>query len=229
MGWRAEPAGLSGRGEAPDPTPAPSAVGVFDLGLAGRACRLDRAGASATPLPVQRWRADAGRSDRWLLERCQGPTVDLGCGPGRLVVALTERGVPALGVDSSTVAIKLCTSRGAVALRRDVFGALPGEGRWDHALLADGNVGIGGNPVALLCRARQLLNRHGSVLVELARHPGLWRGSARLVGPDGRPGGWFPWAQVGRQAIHGVAESAGLRLCRVEGRRRVFAELRPHR
>ena len=169
VGWT----GLEGRFEVFDPAPvrpahgsARGAPGVFDLGLAGRACRLDRAGASATPLPVQRWRADAGRSDRWLLERCQGPTVDLGCGPGRLVVALTERGVPALGVDSSTVAVEECARRGAVALHRDVFAALPGEGRWDHALLADGNVGIGGNPVALLCRTRQLLNRHGSVLVE---------------------------------------------------------------
>ena len=40
--------------------------------------------------------------------------------------------------------------RGGAALRRDVFAPLPGEGRWYTALLADGNVGIGGDPVALL-------------------------------------------------------------------------------
>ncbi|HEY2099795.1 MAG TPA: class I SAM-dependent methyltransferase, partial [Pseudonocardia sp.] len=80
----------------------------FDAGLAGRACRLDRAGGRSRTLHVRRWRADAGRSDRWLLDGCRGPTVDLGCGPGRLVRALSERGVPALGVDSSALAVQLC-------------------------------------------------------------------------------------------------------------------------
>lgn len=205
------------------------AAGEFDLGLAGQACLLDRAGARPMRMPVRRWRADAGRSDRWLLDRCQGPTIDLGCGPGRLVAALTERGVPALGVDSSMVAIQLCAQRGAVALRRDVFEELPGEGRWHHVLLIDGNLGIGGDPVTLLRRARRLLHGHGSVLVELTRRRGLWTGPARLLGPNGASTGWFPWAQVGMDAIVGVAAGAGLQVWRSRGRRRVFAELRaPH-
>jgi SAM-dependent methyltransferase len=178
-------------------------------------------------MDVRRWRADACRSDRWLLDGCQGPTVDLGCGPGRLVSALIERGVPALGVDSSALAVRLCAGRGAVALHRDLFEALPGEGRWHHALLADGNVGIGGDPVALLSRVRRLLDPRGTVLVELAREPGLWRGPARLVDPTGVAGTWFPWASVGADAIADVAESARLRVRRVRQRRRIFAELRP--
>jgi len=199
----------------------------FDLGLSGVPCRLDRSGARSESMSVRRWQADAGRSDRWMLDSCAGPTIDLGCGPGRLVAALTERGVPALGVDSSTVAVRRCAARGAVALRRDLFGPLPGEGRWHHALLADGNVGIGGDPVVLLSRVRRLLAPYGSVLVELTRGAGLWRGPARLVGPDGTSGGWFPWAQVGQDAIVGVAKAAGLRRRRMHDRRRIFAELCP--
>lgn len=198
---------------------------AFDLGLAGQFCRLDRPGAASIPLPVRRWRADAGRSDRWLLRGCHGPTVDLGCGPGRLVAALADLGVPALGVDSSDVAIRLCSRRGAVALRRDVFAPLPGEGRWHHALLADGNIGIGGDPVALLRRVRGLLAPHGSVLMELSRCPGLWRGPARLVGPNGVEGDWFPWAQLGLGAVHEVAAAAALRVRRTRWGRRPFAEL----
>ena len=38
--------------------------------------------------------------------------------------------------------------RGATVLQRDIFGPLPGEGRWGTALLFDGNVGIGGDPAA---------------------------------------------------------------------------------
>ncbi|MDP9442781.1 MAG: hypothetical protein M3P34_11540, partial [Actinomycetota bacterium] len=48
-----------------------------------------------------------------------------------------------------------------------VFGALPGEGRWATALLIDGNIGIGGDPVALLRRVAELLRPAGVVLVEL--------------------------------------------------------------
>jgi SAM-dependent methyltransferase len=199
----------------------------FDIGLAGLGCRLEREGASATPLDTRRWQADADRSDRWMLDACSGPTVDLGCGPGRLVAALTERGVPALGVDNSARAIAQCSRRGALVLHRDVFDTLPGEGRWHHALLADGNLGIGGDPVALLRRALRLVRPDGSVLVELsAREPGLWRGTARITGPNGSHGRSFPWAVVGIGAIAEVAEEAGLRPLRLVRRQRAFAELR---
>jgi SAM-dependent methyltransferase len=206
----------------------PTATDAFRLGLAGRRCELDRAGAGRTAVPVRRWRADAAGSDRWLLDACHGPTVDLGCGPGRLVRALNDRGVPALGVDTSALAVRLSAGRGAVVLRRDLFDALPGEGRWHHALLADGNVGIGGDPVALLGRVRRLLGAGGSALVELDRGRGLWHGRARLVGRDGSDGGWFPWASVGADSIAEVALAAGLRVHRMHStrrRRRVFAEL----
>ena len=188
---------------------------------------MERSGVGPVRLRTGRWRGRAVRSDRGLLDGCRGPTVDLGCGPGRLVAALIERGIPALGVDSSPVAVRLCAARGAVALRRDLFARIPGEGRWHHALLADGNIGIGGDPVGLLRRVRRLLHPRGSVLVELAAEPGLWRGPARLVGRHGPVGGWFPWASVGPDAIAEVASAAGLRLAetRRTGRRTV-AELR---
>ena len=45
---------------------------------------------------------------------------------------------------------------GGPALVRSVFETLPGEGRWDTVLLMDGNIGIGGDPAALL--GRRLVN-----------------------------------------------------------------------
>ncbi|MDQ2710298.1 MAG: class I SAM-dependent methyltransferase [Actinomycetota bacterium] len=220
-----------GHPRRPEPEPGVNLDDPFDIGLSGLGCRLQRDGATSTPLDTRRWRADAGRSDRWLLDGCQGPTVDLGCGPGRLVAALTERGVPALGVDSSPRAIAQCSRRGAMVLHRDVFDTLPGEGRWHHVLLADGNLGIGGDPVALLRRVRRLISPEGSVLVELCSgEPGLWAGSARITGPDGLGGRPFPWAMVGVGAIADVAAAAGLglrRLRQLPRRRRTFAELHP--
>jgi hypothetical protein len=80
-------------------------------------------------------------------------------------VALGERGVPALGIDITTYAVWLARSSGALALHRDVFAPVPGAGRWARVLLADGNIGIGGDPVVLLRRAGELLRPGGLALV----------------------------------------------------------------
>ena len=86
-----------------------------------------------------RWRRTARGEDRWLLESLPRPDDRPRWGPGRLVTALAARGVPALGVDVSVVAQRQCRRRRAPMLRRDLFRPLPGEGTWQHVLLADGN------------------------------------------------------------------------------------------
>ncbi|PVZ14980.1 class I SAM-dependent methyltransferase [Actinomycetospora cinnamomea] len=218
---------------------------VFDAALAGRRQRLVRGDGVVLPLAVQRWHDDADDEDEWLLGRCTGPTLDLGCGPGRLVVALADRGVPALGVDVSIQAVQRCLERGAAVLHRDAFERLPGEGRWQHVVLADGNIGIGGDPVSLLRRCRALLACGGTVLLELEPGAGLWCGTAYLESTgvddpvdeltvfgalaDGSldAGPWFPWAVLGPHAVEDVAAEAGLTVgARAEGGR-CFVELSP--
>lgn len=200
---------------------------VFDPVLAGRAAQLVGDDGRILPVTPQRWLAPADGEDGWLLDRCAGPTVDLGCGPGRLVAELAARGVPALGVDCSPLAVRQCHSRGAAVLHRDVFATLPGEGRWHHVLLADGNIGIGGDPVRLLRRCAALLRCAGTILVETG-HPGagLWRGAARLQGAGAAAGPWFPWAVAELPELAPLAALAGF----VVGDRyhggRCFAELR---
>jgi SAM-dependent methyltransferase len=184
-----------------------------------------RADGAEVDLAVRRWRRAARGEDRWLLDRCTGPAIDLGCGPGRLVAALSARGVPALGVDVSAVAQRQCRRRGAPMVRRDVFGPLPGEGSWDHVLLADGNIGIGGDPLRLLSRAARLLRPGGTVLVETDRSPALlWRGTVRLRTGD-RTGPPLPWACAGADALGRLAATLGLR--RTDGYRggRSFVQL----
>lgn len=185
----------------------------FDPALGAPWCVLELASGDRVPLPVARWHALPDPFDELLLSRCTGRTLDVGCGPGRLASALTERGVPALGVDTSPVAVELTKSRGAAALRADVFGRLPAEGRWRHVLLADGNVGIGGDPAALLRRVAELLAPGGTALVELDRPgTGLRRERARLRRPGWTTDEWFPWARLGTDAVEGPASEAGLRV-----------------
>lgn len=161
-------------------------------------------------LDLGRWHDPATDEEADLLDTVEGPVIDLGCGPGRLVVRLAAQGVPALGVDSSPSAITLARMRGATVLERDIFGPLPGEGRWGTALLFDGNVGIGGDPARLLRRCRQLTGGRGEVVAEV-QPPGTgWRRLTAWFERDGRRSESFAWAVVGADAIAGLAHRAGL-------------------
>ncbi len=128
--------------------------------------------------------------------------LDVGCGPGRLVAALEGQGRRALGVDVSEAAVAHTVRRGGRAVRASVFDPLPGAGRWGTALLMDGNIGIGGDPHALLTRLAGLLTADGLLLVETAPHPEVdERLTVQLTGPRTTPGAPFPWARLGTPAL----------------------------
>ena len=162
-------------------------------------------------LAVDRWHTEADALERALLAAVPDPVLDIGCGPGRIVAALAGAGRLALGVDTSPVAIAAATRRRVPALRRSVFDPLPGERRWGTVLLLDGNLGIGGDPVALLARAASLL-RPGGVVVAEVEAPGTVTG-ARTVRVESAAGAgpWFPWARVGADRFADLACRAGLR------------------
>lgn len=160
-------------------------------------------------LDLREWARPIDRAERLLLNGIVGPVLEVGCGPGRLVAALAERGIPALGIDVSPFATELAAAHGAPILVRSVFDRVPGEGRWPTVLLVDGSIGIGGEPVALMRRVSQLLRPRGQVLVEVR-------------GPGGSPlhgrvcieqvAGQFttiPWAELGVDHLAAVAHRAG--------------------
>lgn len=148
-------------------------------------------------------------SDEALLDLCVGPTLDVGCGPGRMTHLLTQRGAIVLGIDVVPEAVRQTRYRGGAAMLRDVFDTVPAEGRWETVLLADGNLGIGGDPARLLARLRHLLVPGGRVVADVAPPgTGLKQGSVRL-----RAGGLisvpFPWAVVGADAVGELGRQAG--------------------
>jgi SAM-dependent methyltransferase len=174
---------------------------------------IEHADGSITPLWAGDWRR-LQPGDASLIDRCSGPTLDVGSGPGRLAVALAERGVPTLGIDVAPQAVRMARSAGSLTLLRDVFDRVPGTGRWTIVLLADGTIGIGGDPSALLQRVAELLAPFGQALVEV-QPPGreLRRERVRLRhcrGHGQRVGDWFPWAHVGADQLSGIAAEAGL-------------------
>ncbi|MFC9030437.1 class I SAM-dependent methyltransferase [Streptomyces arboris] len=172
------------------------------------------------PLEVERWCSDAGAADLSALHRCEGPVLDIGCGPGRLVAELTALGHRALGIDVSEAAVARTRRIGGSALLRSVFDPLPGEGRWGTLLLVDGNIGIGGDPAALLDRAADLLSTGGLLIAETSPLDIDERAQVRLddgrrapaekaaPGPADRP---FPWARIGTPALLRYAGACGWR------------------
>jgi SAM-dependent methyltransferase len=213
------------------------------LALYGAALR-QAAGGSSAPfdlVPVQRGPArpvrlldaaawsDLRPGDRGLLGRCRGATLDVGCGPGRLAAELARRGQDALGVDISPEAVRQTRRRGAAAVRGCVFGPLPREGGWRAVLLADGNIGIGGDPQRLLRRCADLVHRRGVVLVEV-EPPGVRSWQAEVVlRLGGRTSAAFPWAGVGAHDVADLARRSALRVRRLWTEAdRWFADLSPH-
>jgi SAM-dependent methyltransferase len=204
---------------------------LYDRALTGERCWIRHDDGSIHGLPVHNWlggrRADKN-FDRTVLSLCNGPTIDLGCGPGRFVADLVRRGVPALGIDQSATAIDLARRSGAPALRRDVFAPLPGMGRWHTVLLADGNVGLGGDPLRVLSRASELMHVAGQCVAEFdsvatgVEHHWVRLESKKTIGP------WFRWATVGIDCAKRLAEDVGLTISAIHPiGDRVLASLKP--
>jgi len=207
----------------------PSAADVYALALAHDAppkLRARRPDGTAIALALHRWLGPLTAADEAVLERTSGPVLDVGCGPGRHVLALAHRGRLALGVDVAPAAVRVARLRGAPAIEASVFDRIPGAGTWGSALLLDGNIGIGGAPVALLARLRELLRPGGDVLVELAP-PGVAVTTERIrLELDGLHSRSFAWAYVGADAIEDPARAAGFAVAeRWQDERRWFARL----
>ncbi|MEA2702726.1 MAG: hypothetical protein QOD63_671, partial [Actinomycetota bacterium] len=193
------------RGSPPVTFPAVTSPTVAPLVLrthTGEVLVLDRA----------RWHAPATAEERALLSTVSGPAIDLGCGPGRVVLSLADDGVAALGVDSSPAAVALARRKGAAVMEGDVFGPLPDEGRWATCLLFDGTIGIGGDPTRLLARCRELTGPEGRVIAEVEPPGTGWRHLTAWFELDGRRSPAFDWAVVGADALADVARPAGFGL-----------------
>jgi len=182
---------------------------VYAAALRGEPCLAHGLGSVPHILPLACWSNPADGTDRALLAHCTGATLDIGCGPGRMTQHLAQRGLRVLGIDVVDEAVRQARARGVGALVRDVFGPLPGEGRWDTALLADGNIGIGGDPRRLLRRVAELLSPRGRVVLDIAAPGSGLRTVNVTLECGGRRSGPFPWAVVGPEAPATLAAQLG--------------------
>lgn len=188
---------------------------VYSSALLGERCKVVGLAPVPHALPVHAWTRTATGADRVVLRHCHGPTLDVGCGPGRMAAELAALGLPVLAIDVVPEAVRQARDRGVLALLRDVFDPLPAEGRWASALLADGNIGIGGDPRRLLTRLETLLEPGGRVVVDLAPPgTGIRTRSLRLITSSYRSKP-FRWTVVGADVIGVVTAGTGLTITSV--------------
>ena len=74
------------------------AEGVFAAAFRGAPCVFTGPGMHRLEVPAHSWTRSID-GDSSLLDLCEGPTLDFGCGPGRLTHRLAERGEIVLGID----------------------------------------------------------------------------------------------------------------------------------
>jgi SAM-dependent methyltransferase len=159
---------------------------------------------------VDRWTGRADAVDERALAGLAGPVLDVGCGPGRHLCALGRRGVAAIGIDVSPTAVGLARLAGSRAIVGSIFEEVPLIGRWESALLLDGNIGIGGRPDRLLRRVSELLAPDGRILVELAAP---WHATVRTrvrLETVRAASDWFDWAAVSAADAEQLLHGAGL-------------------
>lgn len=89
-----------------------------------------------------------------VLRHARGRVLDVGCGAGRHMIVLRDRGLPVQGVDPSPGAVAVCRQRGLDATVGDIE-RLP-AGPFDTLLLFGSNLGLLGSPASAPVRLAAL-------------------------------------------------------------------------
>jgi len=104
--------------------------------------------------------------ERQAIRFARGKTLDIGCGPGRCLLYLQKKGLTAVGIDISPLAIRVCRERGAYrAILRSITEIGPDLGRFDTVVMFGNNFGLFGSAA----RARRLLRTMARMTTPKAR------------------------------------------------------------
>lgn len=169
-----------------------------------------------------------------LLVNAEGPVLDVGCGAGRTLLWLKQKGIKATGIDLSPGAVEVSRLRGCPdVFHGDVMADgldLLGTRAFQTAVLFGNNVGIGGTiegAVVLLKRIAQVTKPGGQLFItglDIAqtdnplhldyhranRSKGRPRGEITMrFEYEGQVGDWVPWFHPEPDELDRLALEAG--------------------
>jgi SAM-dependent methyltransferase len=177
-------------------------------------------------------------AERRALRVMRGKVADVGCGAGRIALALQERGVEVVGIDWSSRAVeaaRLCGVNDVIRGSIDNFGSVIAQ--FDSIVLFGNNFGLFGTPE----HAHKLLSEWASkskpgtrIFLEstsayFGGAPGFDRLYYRRNRESGRPPGsvrlryryedltgeWFTWLFVSQSEMRAILRGTGWRQARV--------------
>ncbi|WP_328540373.1 class I SAM-dependent methyltransferase [Streptomyces sp. NBC_00344] len=134
---------------------------------------LERADGAVFATDTSHWFSGPAQwngAETWACEQARGRILDIGCGPGRHALALTEAGHHVLGLDSSPGAVAVAEERGLSVVLGEL-GEAEALGAFDTLLLLGNNLGFLGSRESSPAVLAQLaaLARPGSQLLASTR------------------------------------------------------------
>jgi SAM-dependent methyltransferase len=183
--------------------------------------------------PFRRWWPHERRAIRY----ARGRVLDVGCGAGRVLLHLQERGHDCLGIDISPLAVKVCRERGARDARTLSVTQVDARlGRFDTIVMYGNNFGLLGGPK----RAPWMLRRFAKITGPSARILASSGNPYRMPQPEdrayhrynrerGRMAGqlrlrvrhrtyatpWFDYLIVSPNEMRGLLKGTGWRIARI--------------
>ena len=110
----------------------------------------------------RRWPSEEKKALRY----ARGRVLDIGCGAGRHSLYLQEKGLEAVGIDNSPLAIKVCKQRGLIHARvMSISQISPKLGVFDTVLMMGNNFGLFGSYQG----AKRLLKKISRITSKKAR------------------------------------------------------------
>lgn len=174
--------------------------------------------------------------EREAMKEVRGRVLDVGCGPGRHLLYLQNRGLRVVGIDASSTQVALARIRGVHEVYHGSVRQLPrGLGRFDSVILMGNNLGLAGDLPKMrrfLRDLKEITNPQARVIGH-TRIPGTWiphhlsyvkRNIARGRPPGlltlrgrykGGVGDWFDLLLLSPDDLAKLAHSAGWELTRV--------------
>jgi len=167
--------------------------------------------------------------ERLFLKKTKGRVLDIGCGPGRVMLTLKENGLDAVGVDHSENMVFIARQRGLNAYQLDVNHTLP-EGRFDAFVMYGNGFGMPGSidNIRNLLRRLHTIANPNAILIAESNDPNNMKNEIDIVYQqrnlrDGRylghrrwrsisgdkVGDWETWVQAEPSLLEQLAGEAG--------------------
>jgi len=108
--------------------------------------------------------------EKQAMRHVRGRVLDIGCGGGRVLLYLQNRGFDCVGIDNSPLAVKVCRSQGARDVRLIPLTQIDSSlGVFDAVIMFGNNFGLVGNPRSARWWLRKMLSvtsDRGRILAE---------------------------------------------------------------